>query len=230
MKITWLGHSAFRIETGESVILIDPFLTSNPSFNGSYEDVIAGCTHVVLSHGHDDHIGDTVDICQKTGARLVAIFEICMFLNARGFENIDPANTGGCLAQDDFSVTFTQALHSSGTVVNDASVYLGNPCGLVIKTSEGKTLYHMGDTDIFGDMALINEMHAPDIGIVPIGDRFTMGAKSAALACKRYFSFSTVFPCHYATFEMLDQTADAFVAEMAGQNVVVPQVGESVEV
>ncbi len=230
MKITWLGHSAFRIEAGESVILIDPFLTSNPSFNGSYEDVIAGCTHVVLSHGHDDHIGDTVDICKKTGAKLVAIFEICMFLNARGVENIDPANTGGCLVQDDFSVTFCQALHSSGTVVNDASVYLGNPCGLVIKTSEGKTLYHMGDTDIFGDMALINEMHVPDIGIVPIGDRFTMGAKSAALACKRYFSFSTVFPCHYATFEMLDQTADAFVAEMAGHNVVVPQVGESVEV
>ncbi len=230
MKITWLGHSAFRVETGNSVILIDPFLSGSPSFDGDYEAAIAGCTHVVLSHGHDDHIGDTIDICKNTGATLVAIFEICMFLNGHGVEKIDPANTGGCLQQDDFSVTFTQALHSSGTVVDGASVYLGNPCGLIIKTDEGKTLYHMGDTDIFGDMALINEMHAPDIGIVPIGDRFTMGAKSAALACKRYFNFSTVFPCHYATFPVLDQTADAFTAEMAGQNVVVPQVAECVEI
>jgi len=230
MKITWLGHSAFKIETDESVILIDPFLTSNPSFNGDYEETIAGCTHVVLSHGHDDHIGDAADICQKTGAKLVAVYEIAMFLNGKGVENIDPANTGGCLKQDNFSVTFTQALHSSGTVIDGASVYLGNPCGLVLKTNEGKTLYHMGDTDIFGDMALINELHTPDIGIVPIGDRFTMGAYSAAQACKRYFNFTTVFPCHYATFPVLDQTADAFVAEMSGQNVVVPQVGECVEV
>lgn len=230
MKITWLGHSAFRVETGTSVILIDPFLSGSPSFDGDYEAVIAGCTHVVLSHGHDDHIGDTMDICQKTGATLIAIFEICMFLNGRGVEKIDPGNTGGCLHQDDFSVTFTQALHSSGTVVDDNSVYLGNPCGLIIKTREGKTIYHMGDTDIFGDMALINEMHSPDIGIVPMGDRFTMGAYSAALACQKYFNFSTIFPCHYATFPILDQSADSFVARMEGHNVVVPSVGECVEV
>ncbi len=230
MKITWLGHSAFRVETNNSVLLIDPFISANPSFKGSYETAIEGCTHVVLSHGHDDHIGDTADICKKTGAKLIAIYEICMFLNSQGVENIDPGNTGGCLVQDDFSVTFTQALHSSGTVIDGKSVYLGNPCGLVIKTTGDKTLYHMGDTEIFGDMALINEMYAPDIGIVPIGDRFTMGAKSAALACSRFFSFSTIIPCHYATFPILDQTADAFLKEMPGHNVVVPRVGESVEV
>ncbi len=233
MKIAWFGHSAFRIETGNSVILVDPFLTGNPTFERAglkRADVIQGATHVVLSHGHDDHVGDTVEICKETDATLVAIFEICMYLRTKGWEKINPGNTGGTLRHDDFSVTFTQAWHSSGTVVDGRSIYLGNPCGLMFKTKEGKAVYHMGDTEIFSDMGLINEMHKPEIGMVPIGDRFTMGAASAALACKKFFNFKTVIPIHYGTFPMLDQTADAFVAEMKGQNVVVPKPGEAFEV
>jgi len=228
MKITRLGHSAFRIETGGSVILIDPFLSGCPTFNGTVEEASAGCTHVVLTHGHDDHVGDTVDICKATGAKLVAIFEICMWLNGKGVENIDPTNTGGTVDQGDFTVSFVNALHSSGTLADGQSVYLGNPCGVIIK-AEGRAVYHMGDTDIFGDMALINEIYRPDIGIVPIGDRFTMGAKTAAMACKRYFEFKTIIPCHYGTFPIIDQSADAFVAEMKGQPVNVLEPGESMD-
>ena len=107
---------------------------------------------------------------------------------------------------------------------------LGNPCGVILRAKEGKTLYHMGDMEVFGDMALINVLHAPDIGIVPIGDRFTMGARSAAHAFKSFFTFKTVFPAHYGTFPIIDQTADAFVAEMKGHIVVVPKLGEVITV
>ena len=115
--------------------------------------------------------------------------------------------------------------HSSG------GVYLGNPNGIVLTTREGRTVYHMGDTDVFAGMSLIAEMFKPDIGIVPIGDRFTMGARSAAFACKKFFSFKTILPCHYGTFPgMLDADASKFVAEMQGHNVIAPKIGEAVTV
>jgi L-ascorbate metabolism protein UlaG (beta-lactamase superfamily) len=131
------------------------------------------------------------------------------------------------VASSDFELTLVDALHSSSS----NGVYLGNPNGIVVRAKEGKTLYHMGDTEMFGGMALIAEFHKPDIGIVPIGDRFTMGARSAAFACKKFFSFRTILPCHYGTFPgMLDPDASKFVAEMKGHNVAVPKAGESVTV
>ncbi len=232
MKITWFGHSAFRVETGSSVILFDPFLTGNPSFSGNFDDAIAGATHVALTHGHDDHVGDTVDICKKTGATLVANFEICMYLNGKEVENISPGNHGGKIDFDDFTLAFVPAWHSSSSMVDGVPVYLGNPAGIILasKVEDGKTLYHMGDTDIFSDMALINEIYNPAIGIVPVGDRFTMGGELAAMACKKFFNFKTVIPCHYGTFPIIDASADKFVTAMSGQNVVVPQSGETVEI
>ncbi|MGI9378571.1 MAG: metal-dependent hydrolase [Methyloligellaceae bacterium] len=228
MKITWFGHSCFRIECGSNVIMVDPFLSGNPTYEGTVEAATEGVTHVILTHGHDDHIGDTVEICKSSGASLIANFEICMYLNGKGVENIDPGNHGGAFDRGDFIATFVPAWHSSGTFVDGIPVYLGNAAGVVIKDKQGgKSVYHMGDTDIFGDMALINELHAPEIGIVPIGDRFTMGANRAALACQKYFNFSAIIPCHYATFDLLDQSPDQFVAEMSGHNVVVPKVGEA---
>ena len=232
MKITWLGHSAFRMETGSSVVLIDPFITGNPVFEASGMSADAakeGATHVVLTHGHDDHVGDTVDICSSTGAKLVTYFELAMYLNGKGVEAVDPTNPGGTVDQGDFDVSFVKAYHSSSTIVDGVPVYLGNPCGIVIRTTDGKSLYHMGDTEIFGDMALINEIFAPQVGLVPIGDRFTMGARTAAMACKKFFNFSTVIPIHYGTFPIIDQTPDKFLAEMEGQNVVVPEVGAALE-
>lgn len=228
MKITWFGHSCFRVELGASRILIDPFLTGNPTFEkaGIPEiDVIDDATHVALTHGHEDHLGDTVKICKETGATLLAVHELATYLAGHGVDKIDPGNTGGLLPHQDFDLTFVQALHSASNMVDGRPVYLGNPCGLVIAAKGGKTLYHMGDTDIFSDMALINELHEPQIGIVPIGDRYTMGAKAAALACKRFFDFDTVVPCHYGTFPVIDPTADKFVAAMGDHEVLVPEVG-----
>lgn len=229
MKITWFGHSAFRVETGGSVILIDPFLKGNPTFEKSgiaWDAATAGVTHVALTHGHDDHVGDAGEICKARGATLFAVYELAMHVASKGAEKIEPMNTGGSVQSADFRLTLVNALHSSSS----NGVYLGNPCGVVVKAREGHTLLHMGDTEVFPDMGLINELHKPDIGLVPIGDRFTMGADSAAYACRTFYDFKTIIPCHYGTFPIIDQTADAFVAAMAGHNVVVPKVGEIVTV
>ncbi len=233
MRITWYGHSCFKVETGSSSILIDPFLTGNPTFDAlgkSVDEVTEGITHVALTHGHDDHIGDSAAICKKTEALLIAPFEVCMYLNGQGVEKVDPMNPGGSIDHNDFRISYVNALHSSSTIVDGKPIYLGAACGIVISTKEMKTVYHMGDTEIFSDMALINDMYKPDIGIVPIGDRFTMGAHNAALACKKYFNFKTVIPCHYGTFPVLDPDAGKFVAEMEGMNVEVPETGEVIEV
>ncbi len=233
MKITWLGHSAFRIETGSSVLLIDPFLTGNGIFEASgmsVDEAASGVTHIALTHGHDDHVGDTVAICKKSGAPVTAVYELAMYLNGKGVENVNPGNPGGTIDHGDFDVSFVKAFHSASTMVDGKNIYLGNPCGLVIRSGNGKSVYHMGDTEIFGDMGLINEIFAPGIGLVPIGDRFTMGARTAAMACEKYFKFDTVIPIHYGTFPIIDQTPDKFIAAAKGQNVVVPKVGEAIRI
>jgi L-ascorbate metabolism protein UlaG (beta-lactamase superfamily) len=226
MKLTWFGHSAFRVEIPGAVIMIDPFL-ANPTFGGDQKAAYAGANFVVLTHGHDDHIGSTVEICQATGATLIANFEVCMYLATKGVEKYSPGNHGGSVDYGAFSLAFVQAWHSSSTIVDGVPLYLGNPAGLVITAKGEKTLLHMGDTDIFSDMALIDEIYKPKIGIAPIGDRFTMGPKLAAMACRRFYNFETVIPAHYATFPMLEQTSDAFAAEMSGAKtkVLIPDCG-----
>ncbi|MCB1515494.1 MAG: metal-dependent hydrolase [Hyphomicrobiaceae bacterium] len=228
MKITWLGHSAFRVETGGAVVLIDPFLKGNPTFEASgvsWDEVVAGVTHILITHGHGDHVGDSVEIAAKSGAKVVTNYDLCMWLAKKGVSAFDPMNTGGTTDQGDFTVTLVRADHSAALVEMDVGYPLGNANGIVLTPRQGPTLLHMGDTDVFSDMALIDELWKPEIGIVPIGDRFTMGARTAAFACKRYFKFKTVIPCHYGTFPIIAPDADAFVAEMGGQNVLVPEVG-----
>ena len=214
MKITWFGHSAYRIDNGSDVILIDPFLSGNPSFDGDVKDASAGATHLLLTHGHDDHLGDSIDILKDTDAMLVANFEICMYLVGQGAnaDKINPGNHGGTLDCGGFTTTFVKAEHSSSSQTEDGrNIYLGNPSGLVLHFPGKSTFYHMGDTDIFSDMSIINELHRPKIACVPVGDRFTMGGAVAALACRRFFDFDTILPCHYGSFPIIDQTADIFI-------------------
>lgn len=213
MKLMWLGHSAFRVETGKAVVLIDPFLTGNPgAADVDLKSAVEGVTHIALTHGHGDHVGDTVRLAKETGATVIANFEIWQWLGTKGIDNLEPFNTGGTLQHDGFSVTLVHALHSSAHIdENGVSHSLGSAGGLVFHFEGEGSLYHMGDTDIFSDMALINELHRPQVGIVPIGDRFTMGGAVAALACRRYFNFEMIIPAHYASFELLDQTADTFL-------------------
>jgi L-ascorbate metabolism protein UlaG (beta-lactamase superfamily) len=235
MKLTWYGHSAFRVEAGGATILIDPFLSGNPSWDKGWEGPAEGVTHVLITHGHNDHLGDALPILKKTGAMLVSNFEIYEYLVGQGVDEskVNPGNHGGTVDCGGFTTTFVNAIHSSSfSREGDVNVYLGNPNGLVLHFPGDKTLYHMGDTDIFSDMALINELHQPAVGIVPVGDRFTMGGAVAALACRRFFDFETVVPAHYGTFGIIDQTPDKFVAGMEGASakVVTPKIGEAFEV
>lgn len=232
MKITWYGHSAFRLDFGGKAVLIDPFFTGNPGFGGDKDMAATGISHILLTHGHADHVGDTVELAKKTGATVVTNYDLCMWLAARGVEKFDPMNTGGTTDQGGFTVTMVRADHSSGDIADGMPIYLGNPCGIIVKAKGEPTIYHMGDTDIFSDMALLNEIYAPDAAMVPIGDRFTMSPKTAAMAVKKFFKLKNVIPCHYGSFPIIEPNADKFVAEMKGAStkVIVPEKGKAFEV
>jgi L-ascorbate metabolism protein UlaG (beta-lactamase superfamily) len=231
MKLTWFGHSAYRLEFGSSVVMIDPFLTGNPVFKGDPVAASAGATHVLVTHGHADHVGDALAICQRNGAKLVANYEICMWLAKKGLTAMDPMNSGGTTDQGEFSVTLTIAFHSSASMDENGITHdLGLPHGLVVtpKLAGEPTIYHMGDTEIFSDMALIDELHKPDVAIVPVGDRFTMDGKRGALAVRRFLpSVKTAIPCHFGTFGLIAPNADVFVQAMQGAaaRVLVPEKG-----
>ena len=229
MRITWYGNSAFRLDLAGKAVLIDPYFTGNPGFGGDRDAAIKDLTHILLTHGHFDHVGDTVDIAKRTGARVVTNYDLCMWLAGKGLQKMNPMNTGGTTDLGAFTVTMVRADHSSGDIKDGMPIYLGNPCGVIIKAKGEPAVWHMGDTDIFSDMALIAEIHAPKVAIVPIGDRFTMSPKTAALAVKRFIKCETAIPCHYGTFPIIDQTPEKFVSGMDGSKTAVktPTPGES---
>jgi L-ascorbate metabolism protein UlaG (beta-lactamase superfamily) len=232
MHITWYGHSAFRLDFVDKVVLIDPFFTGNPAFVSDKNAAIAGATHIVLTHGHGDHVGDTLDIARTMGVPVIANYDLCMWLASQGLEKFDPMNTGGTTEQGGFTVTLVRADHSSGDIRDGMPIYLGNPCGVIIKAENEPTVYHMGDTDVFSDMGLIAELHRPKIAMVPIGDRFTVSPVSAAFAIKRFFKLDVAIPCHYGSFPIIEKNAEKFVAQMKGHStkVLVPEKGQSVRV
>ncbi len=232
MRVTWYGHSAFRLDFKDKAVLIDPFFTGNPGFGGDPVAAVKGVTHILLTHGHSDHVGDAIEISKKNGVKIVANFDLCMWLANKGVEKFDPMNTGGTTDQGGFTVSLVNALHSSAQFENGVSSSLGHPCGIIVKAAGEPTIYHMGDTDIFSDMGLINEIHRPQVAMIPIGDRFTMSPHTAALAVKRFFMLKAAFPCHYGSFPIIEPNADKFVNEMKGHptKVIVPEKGKAVEV
>lgn len=231
MKITWLGHSGFRIEIEDAVLLIDPWLTGNPMFPAARRDeAVAGATHVLLTHGHGDHSGDAVAICRDAGIPLVGIYDLVSWWTGKeGIEGIG-FNKGGTVDLGGAKVTLVNACHSSSVSGPDgAPVYAGHESGFMI-AGEGHVVYVSGDTDIMADMEWMGEYHKPDIGILCAGGHFTMDMARAAWAARKYFDFRQVIPCHYRTFPLLEQSAAALQAGLPGVAVTEPEVLVPIEI
>lgn len=201
-RLTWLGHATFRIETKDgTVIYIDPWL-QNPLCPED-EKAPKKCDVMLCTHGHGDHIGDAVKIAKKLNPMTVGIFELCQWLQKKGAKRISPMNKGGTQAVAGIKITMVHAVHSCGIQEDDGTmVYGGEACGYVLELPGGVKLYHAGDTAVFGDMAIIRELYAPEIVLLPIGDHFTMGPREAAYACM-LLQPKTVIPMHFGTFPML---------------------------
>ena len=229
MQLTWFGHSAFRLDLPGASVLIDPFFTGNPAFEGDAAAAGKGVSHIVVTHGHGDHVGDTLAIAAANDATVITNYDLCMHLASKGLKTFQPMNTGGTVDLGAFSVTLVRADHSAGMGEAGVAVPVGSANGAIIKAPGEKTLWHMGDTDIFSDMALLAEIHGVEVCICPIGDRFTMGGKVAALAMTRFVKPKLAIPAHYGTFPIIDQNADAFVAGMKGSGieVILPKKGEA---
>jgi L-ascorbate metabolism protein UlaG (beta-lactamase superfamily) len=215
MKITWLGHAGFRIEIAGQVLLVDPWLRGNPVFDETnFDAAIAGCTHVLVSHGHGDHSANAPEIAKATGATVVGIYDLMTHMAAKEGVEVIGFNKGGTVMLGEVAVTMVSAVHSSSLASDNGPIYAGAEAGFMI-AGEGKTIYVSGDTDVHADMAIFQDLHQPDIGILCMGGHFTMDQKRAAYACKKFFDFKAVIPCHHKTFPLLAQSADELAAAIA---------------
>jgi L-ascorbate metabolism protein UlaG (beta-lactamase superfamily) len=209
-SITWLGHAAFRFVLSDGrVVYIDPWLTDNPSCPAT-ERKVSRCDMILLTHGHSDHVGDCLELVNRFNPVVFANYDLCTVLRKHaGKGRFEGMNTGGTLEIDGVRVSLTRAYHSSGVDSPEGPVYGGMPNGVVLATKGVATVYHAGDTDVFTDMTLIAHLFEPKIAILPIGDRFTMSAKGAAIAAD-LLKPAAILPCHYQTFPILAQSADPF--------------------
>ncbi len=218
IQVTWLSHSGFQITIGEYKILIDPFLTDNPLATVTPEQMDAD--FIILSHGHGDHVGDAAAIANRTGATVIANFEIGSWLQQKhGVQNVHTLNTGGGVKLPFGRVELTLAYHSSS--LPDGS-YGGMPNGILILTNEGKTLYHAGDTSVFLDMQLIGE-RGLDLAMLPIGDYFTMGPEMSLKAIE-LLKPKVVIPMHYNTFDPIAQDAASWAQRVQNETDARPVV------
>jgi L-ascorbate metabolism protein UlaG (beta-lactamase superfamily) len=236
--LTWLGHAAFRVDTPSGKrIYVDPFLNGNPKCPESEKEP-ERVDAIYITHGHNDHVGDTLALYEKFQCPVIAPVEVRDLLGMMGCETEGPhdPNKGGTVELDGVRVTLVHAQHSSSYVTEAPEgsarkweiVYTGEPCGLVFDFGEGPKLYFAGDTNVFGDMALIARLYAPDIAILPIGGHFTMDPKEASVALE-LLNVKRCIPCHYGTFPILAGTPDQLRELAPAVEVISPEPGGSVE-
>jgi L-ascorbate metabolism protein UlaG (beta-lactamase superfamily) len=225
-RVTWLGHSTLLVETAGLRLVIDPFFTGNPACEIAADNVEAD--YLLVSHGHGDHIGDAIDISKRTGATIIANYEISEWLTKQGVTKVHGMQHGGGFNFPFGRLKMTLAFH--GSALPDGS-YGGNPAGFLITTKDGKKIYDAADTGLFGDMKLIGE-EGIDLAILPIGDNYTMGPDDALKAVS-FIEPKMVLPIHYNTWPLLSQDADAWAKRVHAATkakVVVLMPGGSLEV
>ncbi|WP_033541912.1 metal-dependent hydrolase [Planococcus sp. CAU13] len=226
MKVSYHGHSVVKILAGGKTILIDPFINGNSLTDLKVDRVKPDV--ILLTHAHNDHVGDTVELAQENDAQVVAPVELANYLGTLGLDVVG-MNLGGSKSFDFGTVKYTKAFHSSSYTTDDGDViYGGMPAGILF-TSEGKTVYHAGDTELFGDMELIGKRHSIDVAFLPIGDFFTMGPEDAAYAAE-LLKAKTVVPIHYNTFPPIKQDPEKFKEMVTGSDVKILKAGEQFEI
>jgi L-ascorbate metabolism protein UlaG (beta-lactamase superfamily) len=203
--LTWFGHAAFLLDSGEHTVLVDPFISGNPAANVSVDSVVAET--ILLTHAHNDHVGDTIEIAKRTGATVIATAELAGWIGTQGVEQTIGANHGGTVAFAGGTAKFVPAWHTSSYSADEGTVAPGVPAGFVVRFG-GKTVYFAGDTCLFLDMQLIAD-EGLDVAILPIGDHFTMGIRDAARAAG-ILKAPMVVPCHYNTFPPIEQDPEEF--------------------
>ncbi|WP_138415322.1 metal-dependent hydrolase [Aquibacillus sediminis] len=225
MKVSFHGQSVVQVQTETHQIIIDPFISGNGTCDLDANEVQPDV--ILLTHGHNDHVGDTIDIAKRTNALVVAPNELANYLGERGL-NTHPMHIGGAHQFDFGKVKLTQAFHGSAFVdENGKSIYTGMPAGILL-TVEGKTIYHAGDTALFSDLKLIGELNDIELAFLPIGDNFTMGPEDALIAAE-WVNAKQVVPIHYNTFPLIEQDGDAFASKVKPGKGVALKPGEGME-
>jgi L-ascorbate metabolism protein UlaG (beta-lactamase superfamily) len=221
MRITWLGHSTFLIEAGGKRILTDPWLT-NPSAPARFQkpESLGKLDLILVSHGHSDHIGDLVALARATSAPIVCLFELGQWLEQKGVKNIHDMGIGGTQTIDGIRVTMTNAVHSGSSMDNGSIVYLGGASGYIVRVPSAPVFYFAGDTALFGDMKMLRDLYAPEIAFLPIGDHYTMGPDTAAIAAE-WLGVRQVVPMHWGTFPLLTGTPAQVRTHLQGKAIEV---------